>query len=174
MNSIGDIVNLTAVPYGNADIDTRTKTVSCQHGADECSANIYEQCAMSLNADDQTAWFSFYVCMENAGESMIESAVLQACATSAGIDGDAIQACHDDPDQAWASQLAASEATDPAHEYTPWVVVGGTGPYYTDGTLLQYEELLTRTVCNAYTGTKPAGCPSADRYDYNGPLAKTA
>ena len=34
--------------------------------------------------------FSFYVCMENAGESMIESAVLQACATSAGIDGDAI------------------------------------------------------------------------------------
>ena len=88
---------------------------------------------------------------------------MQTCATTAGVDGDAIVACHDDPAQAYAMQLAASEATDPDHQYTPWVVVGGTPPYYTDGNLLQYSELLKRTVCEAYTGTKPDGCGFAAR-----------
>ena len=47
---------------------------------------------------------------------------------------------------------------------TPWVVVGGTAPYYNDGNLLEYQELLKHTVCAAYTGTKPAGCSVARDY----------
>ena len=187
MDSIGEIVNLTAVPYGNAQIDTTTQTVTCQHGEAECSANIYEQCGIALNPDQvpivvlttptplltlpispqtQAAWFPFYNCVEEAaggeGGEVTEDDV-QTCATTAGVDGDAIVACHDDPAQAYAMQLAASEATDPDHQYTPWVVVGGTPPYYTDGNLLQYSELLKRTVCEAYTGTKPDGCGFAAR-----------
>ena len=51
MDSIGEIVNLTAAPYGNAQIDTTTQTVTCQHGDAECSANVYEQCGIALNPD---------------------------------------------------------------------------------------------------------------------------
>ena len=58
MDSIGEIVNLTAVPYGNAQIDTTTQTVTCQHGDAECSANVYEQCYLVVkicNANDLQA-----------------------------------------------------------------------------------------------------------------------
>ena len=92
--------------------------MSCQHGDAECSANIFEQCGIYLNPD-QNDWFPFYYCVESVAEgeggSVTEDDV-KSCASDAGIDGDAIVACHDDPEQAWALQLAASQATDPNHE----------------------------------------------------------
>ena len=51
---------IQAVPYGNAQIDTATETVTCQHGELECSANSYEQCGMYLYPD-QNVWMPYYV-----------------------------------------------------------------------------------------------------------------
>ena len=51
---------IQAVPYGNAQIDVATETVTCQHGELECSANSYEQCGMYLYPD-QNVWMPYYV-----------------------------------------------------------------------------------------------------------------
>lgn len=46
-------------------------------------------------------------------------------------------------------QAEAADAT-PTHDYVPWVLV--------DGTLLENTNLLQQTICNDYTGPKPASC----------------
>ena len=42
------VVDLDVVVFGNSMIDLPGKTVDCQHGAAECDANTYEQCAVDL------------------------------------------------------------------------------------------------------------------------------
>jgi len=62
---------------------------------------------------------------------------------------------------AWSTvtDCAAKESADvqhqaalatPTHDYVPWVLV--------DGKLLQNTNALTQSICNAYTGPKPASC----------------
>lgn len=148
-------MNITAVPYGNAEIDTKTETVTCQHGELECIANSYEQCGMYLYPD-QKIWMPYYVCLEakGSGEGGGGEAVIEAvpeCAEAAGMDPDKIKACQADSELAWQLQQDAAAITDAAdHTYTPWVVV--------DGELLAHEALFKKTVCKAYTGEPPAGC----------------
>ena len=90
----------TAVPYGNAEINKLTHTVTCQHGEDECSLNAYEQCGIYLYPDEKT-WMPFYVCVESYGsgegggaDAMF--AAIPGCATAAGMDADKVEACHAD------------------------------------------------------------------------------
>mmetsp|Transcript_24259 Transcript_24259/g.48256 ORF Transcript_24259/g.48256 Transcript_24259/m.48256 type:complete len:84 (-) Transcript_24259:38-289(-) len=76
------------------------------------------------------------------------------CATSTGLDPDVLQTCAEG-DEGLQLQLAAGATTaalDPPHTYVPWVLVNGElSP--SDG------ENLLQEVCDAYQGTKPAGCP---------------
>jgi interferon gamma-inducible protein 30 len=150
-------MNITAVPYGNAQIDYTTETVTCQHGEQECSANLYEQCGMYLYPD-QAIWMPYYVCLESkgSGEGGGGDAVIAAvpeCATAAGMDADAVEACHADSTLAWQLQEQAAALTEAAdHTYTPWVTV--------DGVLLNYDFQFKKMICDAYTGTPPDVCVS--------------
>lgn len=152
---MSDIMNITAVPYGNAEIDYDTETVTCQHGEEECSVNAYEQCGMYLYPD-QAIWMPYYVCLETKGSGeggggalMIES--VPECASAAGMDPDAVEACHADDALVWQLQQEAAEITDAAdHSYTPWVVV--------DGDLMNYDFMFKHMICEAYTGTLPPAC----------------
>ena len=138
-------MDLTIVPYGNAQMSG--DTVSCQHGPDECQGNAIEQCAFSLY-DVYTA-FPFYLCMEQAGENMLNE--VQDCATSASLSYDKLADCFNNATTVTANQKAAAAATPADHTYTPWVVV--------DGTVMTGNSLL-ETVCAAYAGDAPAGCPT--------------
>lgn len=47
-------------------------------------------------------------------------------------------------------QAAAAKAT-PDHDFVPWCLVNGVALQHPD-------QMLTRSVCNAYTGPKPSAC----------------
>ena len=156
LDAVGDIMNVTLVPFGNARY-VGTK-LECQHGEDECKANSWEQCAISLYPEFSKHW-PFYLCIEQSEKSCGEGAgpcVLKhtkSCAESAGLDYSSLKACVDSPTESAALQEAAYKATPADHSYVPWVVVNGK--------LSADSDELLKEVCKAYKGTKPSACKKA-------------
>lgn len=144
-------MNVTLVPYGNADINYNTKTVTCQHGESECEGNLWEMCAIDSYPDFDDH-FPFYYCMENHGQMMLD--FVQECATYANISYSVLSECFNDDDKAWELEQEFAALTPSYHEYTPWVEVP-------TGTVLETQVLFTYTVCAAYDGPLPPGCPQA-------------
>mmetsp|Transcript_32279 Transcript_32279/g.75232 ORF Transcript_32279/g.75232 Transcript_32279/m.75232 type:complete len:164 (-) Transcript_32279:303-794(-) len=148
-------MNVTMVPFGNARFSKSGK-LECQHGADECTANSWEQCAISLYPDFEDHW-PFYLCLEKsslacgegAGACTIKAA--PRCARSSGLSEKKLKACVDDPEMSMALQHKFAQLTPAKHQYTPWVLVDGKlSP--SDGDKILHE------VCAAYHGEKPAAC----------------
>ena len=103
-----DVMNVTVVPFGNAHItDEDARTMTCQHGEDECSGNSYEQCAISLYPDP-TDHLSYIGCFDKISGVMAVDKAFETCATQQGLDWDGISACHDDADQSWELQVSFS------------------------------------------------------------------
>mmetsp|Transcript_6429 Transcript_6429/g.7815 ORF Transcript_6429/g.7815 Transcript_6429/m.7815 type:complete len:164 (-) Transcript_6429:211-702(-) len=144
-------MNVTLVPYGNAEINTVTKTVTCQHGESECEGNLWEMCAIS-HYPEFTDHFPFYYCLEEKGQVMLE--FVESCANSTGLDYSVLSACYNDSDEAWALEQENAALTPSYHTYTPWVEVP-------TGTELAHQATFLYTVCSQYKGTLPPGCPQA-------------
>jgi len=62
---VGSIMNVTLVPFGNSKFNGTE--LECQHGKDECTANSWEQCAITLYPQFSTHW-PFYLCVETAAK----------------------------------------------------------------------------------------------------------
>ena len=62
---MGSIMNVTLVPFGNSKFNGAE--LECQHGEDECTANSWEQCAITLYPKFSTHW-PFYLCVETAAK----------------------------------------------------------------------------------------------------------
>lgn len=159
MDAVGDIMDVTLVPFGNARF-TSSGQLKCQHGVDECKINSFEQCAISLYPDFSTH-FPFYRCVEQASASCGEGAGpctlrhIESCATKASLDYSKLEACVDDPVESLKLQHEANDETPSNHRYTPWVLVNGKlSPSNGDK--------LLKEVCKAYTGRKPSGCSDAE------------
>jgi len=154
---MADIMNITFVPYGNANMNG--DKITCQHGDDECSGNSYEQCAIHLYPDTADH-LPFVYCFANSPEnhgSGSPDAAMEKCAGDANLEWDKIKACHDDADLALELQKAAADATPDDHTYTPWVVING------EVFESSFRNKFINAVCDAYTGDKPAACQS--KYD---------
>lgn len=148
-------------PFGNAKEvqNGDTFVFSCQHGKNECIANMYQACAMNLN-NGTDVWWPMVLCMESARAPVTAA---EQCATDNGIDWQAIVTCAgDEPDQGSPEQgnkfmheiAQATKNLVPAHQWTPWVVLGGK-PLSSK----QLDQKLTKLVCDAYTGDdKPVAC----------------
>jgi len=168
--AVGEIMDFMVWPYGNANEKQNadgTWTYTCQHGVNECIGNMWEACAIEYNnvtlndAHKTPKWFSFFNCMEASNQAGVQS-VAQSCASKGGLDWSVINTCA-------GSNPAVGTAADgnpimhqialktnsliPPHQWTPWVVINGT-PL----TESQLDLSLIKLVCQAYTGTPPAGC----------------
>lgn len=144
-------------PYGNAretKLSNGSYSFSCQHGANECAANMIMACAMNFHGN-ASLYVPFVACMEasnapvNAGEK---------CAKQAGFDYSEIKACTTSSlGNGLMHKIAvATDSLSPAHQWTPWVVMNGK-PL----TESQLDQHLGKLVCNAYTGSdKPSACNS--------------
>jgi len=156
--AVGDIMNVTLVPFGNSRFNTLGK-LQCQHGEDECKADSWEQCAISNYPDFSDHW-PFYLCVEAASKKCGEGAgtcvleKMEGCATSAGLDYSKLSACTGNKAEANRLQHTFSDLTPSEHTYVPWVVV--------DGKVSQNSDKLIKQVCKAYKGTKPAACKKAE------------
>eukprot|EP01065_Artemidia_motanka_P050756 TRINITY_DN874_c0_g1_i2.p2 TRINITY_DN874_c0_g1~~TRINITY_DN874_c0_g1_i2.p2 ORF type:complete len:198 (+),score=45.76 TRINITY_DN874_c0_g1_i2:183-776(+) len=132
---------------------------NCQHGPDECKANSIEACTVKLYPNATQFW-PFVACFEGQHDSDISKA--PGCAKSAGLDWSKIDACYTSPTERAAVDTAAAKATLKHNCAGPDNPGGcrslfGTPNVYVNDKMVQ-QDLLT-AICNAVTGTKPAGCP---------------
>jgi interferon, gamma-inducible protein 30 len=156
------VVDLDVVVFGNSVIDLQGKTVDCQHGAAECDANTYEQCAVDLYKYPDR-YLPYLSCLDNAltmgrREEPFEASIFAGCARDNALDVGAIKSCHDDAKYAWALQKRAAAATPDDHTYVPWVLINGAH------TLDEDNDSLLEAVCRAYRsgGGRHPACPTGN------------
>ncbi|XP_062595798.1 gamma-interferon-inducible lysosomal thiol reductase-like [Saccostrea cucullata] len=158
-NDIGEIINLTLVPYGNAR-ETKDETgqwkFTCQHGEDECVGNLIETCAIHI-LKNISSYFPFISCIEH---DQFGTPKLSAnkCAKSQGIDLKPILECSTRKlGNSLEHEMALkTNALNPPHKYVPWVTLNGV---HTEDIEKKAEADLTKLICDTYKGSpKPAAC----------------
>eukprot|EP01099_Mayorella_cantabrigiensis_P002518 TRINITY_DN209_c0_g1_i2.p1 TRINITY_DN209_c0_g1~~TRINITY_DN209_c0_g1_i2.p1 ORF type:complete len:223 (-),score=35.87 TRINITY_DN209_c0_g1_i2:88-756(-) len=158
---VADIMSLDYYPYGNAkETQNGTSyTFSCQHGANECTGNLIETCAIKI-LQDQKLWYPFIYCLES-GDVTKDG---KTCATSLGINWDPISACANGTqgNQYEHEMAVATNNLVPAHTYVPWIIINDIS--HNDDLQNWAQQNLLSLVCYLYTGTKPAGCYHAQPY----------
>ncbi|KAK9159173.1 hypothetical protein Scep_005747 [Stephania cephalantha] len=150
-NGLVDIVDLRLVPFGNAEIGSDDKTITCQHGPGECFLNTLEACAIYAWPDLNTH-FAFIYCIEHlVAEGKVKQ--WQSCFEKTGLDSAPIADCYKSGLGTKLELQYGNETKSlvPPHEYVPWVIVNNK-PLYTD-----YANFTTY-VCKAYNGTAPSVC----------------
>lgn len=160
---VGDIMNVTLVPYGNAQ-ETRYGDewrFTCQHGEAECVGNLIETCAISI-LQNVTVYFPFIHCLETniAGNDPLSAA--ERCATQLGIDFAPIEKCQTGRQgNALEHQMALkTDALVPRHNYVPWITLNGK---HTNDIQEKATFDLLGLVCDTYQGTKPSACQKSKR-----------
>lgn len=157
--AIGSVINITLVPYGNAEEQKRGDhyEFTCQHGKEECVGNLIETCAIYvLKSFD--SYFPFINCMESSSSLPSRSAV--TCAQQLSVPLDPIMACANGTqgNQLEHKMAVMTDALVPQHQYVPWVVLNGV---HTEKINDEAVSDLLKLICDTYTGPKPSGCKSA-------------
>uniref|UniRef100_A0A7S1EJB3 Thioredoxin-like fold domain-containing protein n=3 Tax=Hemiselmis andersenii TaxID=464988 RepID=A0A7S1EJB3_HEMAN len=122
LNAFDDMINLTAIPFGNAAVVNGT--IHCQHGPDECLGNKIELCVMDLTPKWQD-WFPVFKCIEKSHDSPLNAS--KKCLPTYGYDTENILGCARG-DKGELLHLAAAKKTlslQPPHKWTPWLVMDG-------------------------------------------------
>ncbi|KAM4605438.1 gamma-interferon-inducible lysosomal thiol reductase [Polymixia lowei] len=152
---ISDILNVTLVPYGNAQETTQgTKHVfTCQHGAQECLGNMIETCILNMAGD---AAFPIIFCMESSTD------VIKAGQSCVGLYapnlswGDVMKCVNGDTGNQLMHQNALQTSSlKPPHQYVPWITINGE---HTDDLQDKAMSSLLSLACGMYKGPKPDAC----------------
>ncbi|KAM3938912.1 gamma-interferon-inducible lysosomal thiol reductase [Leptodactylus fuscus] len=154
---LNDIMNVTLVPYGNA----QEKNVSgkweftCQHGPDECYVNTVEACVMH-HLKNIESYFLVISCIEFS--SNLTSA-LEPClaAYEPELAVKTVMDCvnGDLGNKLMHQNAMKTDALNPPHEYVPWVVINGK---HTDSLQERATSALFNLICEYYSGPKPEAC----------------
>jgi len=108
-------------------------------------------CARNLTlATSQWGWWNLGVCMQTDYVNIPDNA--QACAQKVGLDWTSINNCANGVMGTSLFKSSVAVSTSLKVTSTPTIFVNGKE--YVGG-----PNNPLATVCNAYTGTKPAGCP---------------
>lgn len=155
---VKDIMDVTLVPYGNAQEswDGQQWRFSCQHGEAECVGNLIEVCAISHLANVST-YFPFIHCFETYISSSNPRSAAEYCAKLARIDYAVIDKCASgaEGNKLEHEMAARTNALEPPHQYVPWVTMNGK---HTNEIQNEATENLLKLVCDNYMGTKPSAC----------------
>lgn len=160
--SVGSIMNLSIVPYGNAN-ERRVGNkwqFTCQHGEEECYGNLIETCAIYYHPN-VSVYFPFIHCIE-ASSSYPKQAAPE-CAEKFGLDYSKIRSCAEGPlgNSLEHKMAKKTDALQPPHQYVPWVTLNGV---HTDKIQNEAESDLKKLICETYQGNpKPAGCVKKPR-----------
>uniref|UniRef100_A0A8C6U1V5 Gamma-interferon-inducible lysosomal thiol reductase n=1 Tax=Neogobius melanostomus TaxID=47308 RepID=A0A8C6U1V5_9GOBI len=123
---LGDIMDLTLVPYGNAQetFDGEKYIFKCQHGEGECMGNMIEACL--LNLTDSNAFLTIF-CMESSGDPV------KACVELflPNLSWKQLMTCvnGDSGNQIMHQTALKTQALKPPHDYVPWITINGVRPW---------------------------------------------
>ena len=155
--SIGSIMNVHLVPYGNADETKKGGkwVFTCQHGKEECIGNLIETCAIHFYPN-ASVYFPFIHCIETSGK--IPRKAAPSCAQKFGLDYSKIESCaNGDLGNSLEHKMGLkTEALDPKQTYVPWITLEGV---HTEKIQNQAENNLVKLICKTYKGSqKPQAC----------------
>ncbi|XP_012683397.1 gamma-interferon-inducible lysosomal thiol reductase [Clupea harengus] len=156
---LSDIMNVTLVPYGNAQesYDGKQYKFTCQHGEKECLGNMIETCI--LNGVPPANAFLILFCME-ASADVVKAG--QACVElhAPSVKWETIMTCvkGDEGNKLMHENALKTGALKPPHEYVPWVTINGE---HTDAMQETAMQSLFNLVCSLYKGEKPPACTLA-------------
>jgi len=161
------MVNVTIYPYGNAHekqaIVSQEWEFTCQHGSEECDANMVETCFINLVGFDQNKYMEFLFEYEKALEAQKRKDAFKAaksvydagnwdpswddlsdCMGTAGENGGKTG-------NQYMHQMALWTAAA-KHQYTPWITLNG------QHTTTIQDDCVKDTLactCAVYGGTNP-------------------
>lgn len=154
-SKIGEIMDVTLVPYGNAqEHKYGDKWVFyCQHGSAECTGNMIQACAISITQDPKV-YIPFVHCHLYYGPSEVNA---KYCTSLHNIDYSHIQTCFRSSQGNALMHAMALQTTalNPPHQYVPWVTLNGK---HTSEIQARAQTNLLQLVCDTYPGPKPNGC----------------
>merc|ERR1711970_1253975 len=152
---IGEIMEVAMFPFGNAHYSQHGDgwSFTCQHGKDECKANMIHACAQK-KFNDINIEMEFVNCMEGSNWPPNAGAT---CAAQVGQDWDPIEACINsvEGENLLHAVAVKQEQLSPSLYYVPWIIVND---FWSDDQVGDCQTNLKRVVCDKYTGTKPAAC----------------
>lgn len=150
-----DVLNITLVPYGNAQ-ETEKQGMwifTCQHGERECLGNILETCILHIASDFSQAFETIH-CMEASSDP---STAASQCCSKFGIDFSSVSSCANGTlgNKLEHEMGVMTESLDPPHQYTPWITLNGI---HTNAIQSRAQSDLLGLVCDTYQGTPPPAC----------------
>ena len=158
--SIGSIMNLEIVPYGNAkeqQVGDKWQ-FTCQHGIEECYGNLIETCAIHYH-QNISVYLPFIHCIElDVSKKLTPRQSAPACAEKLGLDYSQIKSCADGPlgNSLEHKMGLKTRALQPPQTYVPWLTLNGV-----HNKQIQYaaQHELEELICRTYQGSpKPAAC----------------
>ncbi|PVD31884.1 hypothetical protein C0Q70_07308 [Pomacea canaliculata] len=156
---VGNIMNLTLIPYGNAKEQKGPQgeyIFTCQHGELECIGNTIETCAI-YELKNISIYFPFIHCMELSLRSYNPYEAASVCSNKTGVPVQNILNCANSSlGNTLEHQMALkTDALQPSHEYVPWVTLNGV---HTEKINNKAVKNLLKLICETYKGPKPEPC----------------
>ncbi|XP_072297959.1 gamma-interferon-inducible lysosomal thiol reductase-like [Eucyclogobius newberryi] len=152
---LGDIMDLTVVPYGNAQerFDGQKYVFTCQHGELECLGNMIQACLLNMSRANA---FNIIFCME-AATDVITAAKSCVWLFAPQLSWLRLMSCvnGDLGNKIMHQNALKTEALKPPHTFVPWITVNGV---HTDDLQKKAMSSLVSVVCHEYQGPKPAIC----------------
>ncbi|KAM9099361.1 gamma-interferon-inducible lysosomal thiol reductase [Sarcophilus harrisii] len=148
-----DVMNVTLVPYGNAEEKNVNGTweFTCQHGELECALNMVQTCVLYLLGKEFPNAFAVVNCMMSAANPETS---LEPCLKiyDPEVTVDDIMECAKGPqgNELMHQNAMMTDHLSPQHTYTPWILV--------DEYHLENPADLLNTVCHFYKGDLPYAC----------------
>ncbi|XP_067824721.1 gamma-interferon-inducible lysosomal thiol reductase [Heptranchias perlo] len=158
---LSNIMNVTLVPYGNAEERNESGKwiFSCQHGELECTGNMIEACLMHT-LQDPSRYFPIIFCMESA-DNVVAAAELCLQVYEPNVSWTTIENCikGDLGNKLMHQNAELTRALNPPHQYVPWILVNGK---HTEELEVEAVNSLFSLVCSTYKGKKPVACSKAE------------
>jgi len=147
------LADFSLYPYGNAHQSLAKKKweFKCQHGAEECSGNLMQNCA--LNQTNFKNGINFIVCFEENILSFNKDLdqTGQHCADDFNLDFSEIKRCmgSDLGNMVQHEVAVKTESLQPPRDYVPWIVVNGQHDTNIEDQILQN---MVGYICKNYQG----------------------
>lgn len=172
MSEVESLVNLTIVPWGNAQ--AKGAVWQCQHGPGECMGNTIESCVFHLYPDQKQNW-PFALCYEGLAHTCSRTAwgtcpsdTARTCATTHGLDWSLIAGCFGNLDpktgmpptnslgfKLGSAAQARTSGLSPAHTGVPWLTMNGA---HVADSVLKWPALTCEICAQSTITPKPLIC----------------